>query len=92
MFILVLFGYKQSKIFAIDCLTATLIDSIWFTALKEINSNFKSKEDVLSKEKIALVKKISRHEARLEQIDKQIKADEEKGGESIMLDKKKVFS
>ena len=45
MFILVLFGYKQSKIFAIDCLTASLIDCIWFAALKDINSNLKSKEE-----------------------------------------------
>jgi len=51
MFILILFGYKQSKIFAIDCLTATLIDSIWATAMKEINSNLKAKEELLGKEK-----------------------------------------
>lgn len=53
MFILILYGYRQSKIFAIDCLAATLIDSIWATAMKEINMNLKAKEDLLGKEKIS---------------------------------------
>ncbi|EAR84685.2 hypothetical protein TTHERM_00636870 (macronuclear) [Tetrahymena thermophila SB210] len=78
MLILVLFGYKQSKIFCIDCLTATLIDTIWLTCLKEINNNLKAKEDQHNKEKVALAKKISRHEARIIELDKLLKEEEEK--------------
>lgn len=78
MFILVLFGYRQSKIFAIDCLTATLIDSIWLTALKEINNNLKVKEELLTKEKAALLRKITKNEARIIEIDKLLKEEEDK--------------
>lgn len=37
MFILILFGYKQYKVFTTDVLGYTLIDCIWVTAMKEIN-------------------------------------------------------
>jgi len=36
MFILVLFGYKQNRIFTINCLTATLMDYIWDNCLKDV--------------------------------------------------------
>lgn len=37
MFILILFGHKQYKVFTTDVLGYTLIDCIWVTAMKEIN-------------------------------------------------------
>jgi hypothetical protein len=50
MFIQVLFGYKQSKIFTIDCLTATLLDYIWATCIKEILKRYALREEEFAKE------------------------------------------
>jgi len=36
MFIQIQFGYKQSRVFTIDCLTATLMDTIWAACLSDI--------------------------------------------------------
>lgn len=46
--------------------------------MKEINNNLKAKEDQHNKEKTALTKKIGRHEARLVELDKLMKEEEEK--------------
>ncbi|EGR32639.1 hypothetical protein IMG5_076690 [Ichthyophthirius multifiliis] len=78
MFILVLFGYKQSRIFTIDCLTATLTDCIWQNCIKDTNKNILQKEEQHNKEKNLLQKKIQKIEVKIEQIDKLIKDEEEK--------------
>lgn len=89
MFILVVFGYRQSRLFTIDCLTATLMDSIWQSAHKELQSNFIKREELFNKEKITLQKKIAKTEARLEQIEK----EEDKPIEGVnVLAKKAVFT
>eukprot|EP00828_Plagiopyla_frontata_P037669 TRINITY_DN4946_c0_g1_i2.p2 TRINITY_DN4946_c0_g1~~TRINITY_DN4946_c0_g1_i2.p2 ORF type:complete len:284 (-),score=90.11 TRINITY_DN4946_c0_g1_i2:1895-2746(-) len=78
MFILIQFGYKQSRVFTIDCLTATLIDCIWVTCIKDIQKLVSTKEDQMFKELNHCQKKLQKQESKLEEIDKQIKINEEK--------------
>ncbi len=68
MFILVQFGYKQSRIFTIDCLTSTLIDCIWANCIKDINKNLTSKEELFTKTIGDIHKKISSNEKKLTEL------------------------
>ncbi len=36
MFIIILFGYKLTRVFTIDCLAATLFDCIWLNSFKDL--------------------------------------------------------
>lgn len=61
MFILVLFGYKQNRIFTIDCLSASLIDAILETSVKDVLKLLNEKEqchisEINNLEKTVLVK------------------------------------
>jgi len=50
MFIVVYFGYKQHRIFTIDCLSASLIDAIIHNSLKDIHKLLLDKEEEHKKE------------------------------------------
>lgn len=89
MFILLLFGYKQSRIFTIDCLTATLMDCIWTNSLKDMQKTILQKEDILNRENNSIQKKISNLEKKIEIIDKQIKDEETKKNLEIAKEEKK---
>ncbi len=80
MFIVILFGYKQQRIFTIDCLAASLIDCIWANCLKDILKLLVSKEEQHTKELSNLQKKIVKIEARIEQLDKQLEEEQKKDG------------
>jgi hypothetical protein len=78
MFILLLFGYKQNRIFTIDCLTASLIDCIWTNCFKDMQKLMQTKEEIFNKELGNLQKKFSNLEKKLENVDKQLKDEEKK--------------
>ena len=75
MFILVLFGYKLSKIFTIDCLASSLFDCIWTTCTKDILKIYSSKEAQFLKEIIDRQKRVEKAEKRIEELDAKIKED-----------------
>ena len=77
MFILVYFGYRQYRIFAIDCLTASLMDNIWNFCHKDMIKLLTSREDLHNKELINLQKKIIHHEKRIQDIEKALVNPEE---------------
>ncbi len=88
MFIVVLFGYKQTKVFTIDCLTASLIDCIWTNCLKEILKNINVKEELLTKEQGKFQKRLAKLEKTLEETEKKIKDEEEKKANEEAQNKK----
>ncbi|KAM3141335.1 hypothetical protein pb186bvf_006453 [Paramecium bursaria] len=87
MFILVLFGYKQFKVFTIDCLGQTLIDCIWNTSLKEINKNLTLKEEQHTKDQKNASSKIKHNEARIKEISQQLGDEAE---QAVKKDDKKA--
>lgn len=89
MFIMLLFGYKQNRIFTIDCLTATLMDCIWANALKDMQKLLVQKEDLLNRENFSIQKKIANLEKKIEALEKQIKDEENKKNMEIAKDEKK---
>lgn len=90
MFIMLLFGYKQNRIFTTDCLTATLMDYIWANTVKDMQKLLVQKEDFLNRENSSIQRKIANLEKKIEGIDKQIKDEEHKKNmETAKEDKKK---
>lgn len=89
MFIMLLFGYKQNRIFTTDCLTATLMDCIWANALKDMDKLLLQKEDLLNRESFQQQKKLNNVEKKIEGIEKQIKEEEAKKQAELGKDDKK---
>ena len=89
MFIMLLFGYKQSLIFTTDCLTATLMDCMWANTMKDMNKLLANKEEHLNKENFSVQKKITVLEKKIEAIEKQIKEEEMKKNQELAKDDKK---
>ncbi len=90
MFIMLLFGYKQSLIFTTDCLTATLMDCMWTNTMKDMNKLLVNKEEHLNKENFSVQKKINVLEKKIEAVEKQIKEEEiKKNHEQAKEEKKK---
>jgi len=83
------FGYKQNRIFTIDCLTATLMDCMWANALKDMQKLLLQKEDMLNRESFQLQKKLNNLEKKYEGIEKQIKDEEAKKNAELAKDEKK---
>lgn len=77
MFILVCFGYKLFKYFAIDCLTASLADAIWIGCIKETLRVFAIKEDLFTKEIQSYTKRLQVAEKKWETILAKEKKEEE---------------
>ena len=73
MFILVYFGYKQHRIFTIDCLTASLMDYIGKLCLEDIVELLAKREESHSKEITNLQKKLSATEKKLDKVELQLK-------------------
>ncbi len=78
MFILVLFGYRQSRIFTIDCLSASLIDAILDHSVKDM-LKLVSEKEAQHQEELTLIEKthLAKIEKRLEEIKTKQKEKEE---------------
>ena len=77
MFIVVYFGYKQHRIFTIDCLSASLIDAIIHNSLKDIHKLLLDKEEEHKKEIVNIGKQNMKLEKRVEELVLKIKEKEE---------------
>ncbi|CAD8193758.1 unnamed protein product [Paramecium pentaurelia] len=75
MFILVLFGYKQYKVFTIDVLGNTLLDCIWTQAIKEITKLLTAKDEQHQKDQKTAQQKISLNEKRISAINQQLQEE-----------------
>lgn len=73
MFILVYFGYRQHRIFTIDCLTASLMDYIGKLCLEDIVELLAKREESHSKEITNLQKKLSATEKKLDKVELQLR-------------------
>jgi len=73
MFILVYFGYRQHRIFTIDCLTASLMDYIGKLCLEDMVEIIAKREESHSKEITNLQKKLSATEKKFEKVEQQLK-------------------
>lgn len=89
MFIMLLFGYKQNRIFTIDCLTATLMDCIWANALKDMDKLLAQKEESLGREGFHQQRKLAAAEKKVEGLEKQIKDEEAKKQAELSKEEKK---
>ena len=69
MYIEVEFGYKQSRLFNINCLTAPLIDAVNERSIKDMQSLLKQKEDGFKKDIAALAKREAAIVKRLEKLE-----------------------
>lgn len=78
MFVLVYFGYKQYRIFCIECLTATLVDYIWKLCKQDMEKLLITREDMHIKEVSNIKVKIQKISQQIDELDQQIKAEEEK--------------
>ena len=78
MFVLVYFGYKQYKIFCIECLTATLVDYIWKLCKQDMEKLLVTREDMHTKEIANIKVKIQKLSQQIDEYDAQLKAEEEK--------------
>ena len=78
MFILVYFGYRQHRIFTIDCLTASLMDYIGKLCLEDMVELISKREELHNKEMTNLQKKMSASEKKLEKVEQQLKDEEDK--------------
>jgi hypothetical protein len=67
MFISVEFGYKQKRLFNIDCQTAGLIDAINDSCYADMNSFLKKQTDFFSKEVTQWKKKLKTDEEKQEE-------------------------
>lgn len=78
MFILVLFGYRQNRVFTIDCLSASLIDAILDNSLKDMLRLISDKE-AQHTEELTLIEKthLPKIEKKLEEIKGKQKEKEE---------------
>jgi chromosome segregation ATPase len=82
MFIVVYFGYKQYRIYTIDCLTASLMDTIWNCSLKDMLKLLTTREEMHSKEIANLQKRQQANEKKLEKIEAQLEEEKKKAEEA----------
>ena len=88
MFIMLYFGYKQSRIFTIDCLTATLMDCMLSNSLKDMLKLLAQKEEYLNREVSSIHKKLNVLDKKLEGVEKQIKDEENKKASELAKEDK----
>lgn len=67
MFISVEFGYKQKRLFNIDCQTASLIDAINDSCYADMNTFLKKQSDIFNKEMAQWKKKLKTDEEKQEE-------------------------
>lgn len=86
MFIVVYFGYgyySQYRIFSIECLTASLMDSILSFCLKDMSKLVSQKEETHSKELVSLSKKKEDLEKSVQTLNAQIEDEKKKQEEAL---------
>mmetsp|Transcript_56147 Transcript_56147/g.64428 ORF Transcript_56147/g.64428 Transcript_56147/m.64428 type:complete len:248 (+) Transcript_56147:3-746(+) len=91
MFVLVYFGYKQYRIFCIECLTATLVDYIWKLCKQDMEKLLLTREDLHTKETANIKVKILKLSQQIDELDNQLKLEAEKlkkEAEEVKIDPK----
>ena len=73
MFIVVRFGYRMKKYYAIDCLGASLSDNMISECIEDIMKMLSTKELTWNKEIVERTKKVQLIDKRILEIDTKIK-------------------